>query len=96
MTVPLLGSGARAAVLRFPRGPPGSGWATLTPGGLDEETPRHRGEGHVREQAETGVLQLDSPTQSRELEEAGPPCPGAPEERGPVPAVSPHFWASKT
>lgn len=49
------------------------------PGGLEKEkTPRHRGEGHVREVAEVGVLQLESPTQSWELEDAGPSCPGAP------------------
>ena len=61
-----------------------------------EKTPRHRGEGHVREEAEVGVLQLESPTQSWELEDAGPPCPGAPKEHGLVCTVIPHFWTSKT
>ena len=78
-------------------GPPGSAWATLMPGRLDKEkTLRHRGEGHVREEAEVGVLQLESPTQSWELEDAGPPCPGAPEEHGPVCTVIPLLWGSKT
>ena len=41
----------------------GSSWIRV--GGLDKEkTPRHRGEGHVREEAKVGVLQLESPTQS--------------------------------
>ena len=51
------------------------------PGGLDEETPRHRGEGRVGEQAEVGMLQLDSTPRAGSWRRLGHPAQEPPEKR---------------